>query len=174
MNKRATIGGGIVLILLGLLFLARAIFRDVFGFMDWPFIIVGVGMIFLLFAIFTKTGGLAVPGCIISGVGGILYYQSTFNAWHEWYLWMLVPAFVGVGVIVSSLIDGSFRKDWIGGVTLLFIGAALFCIFGGVFGYGLAREWAQYWPVLLIVWGALVLLRTFLRRGDKPKQDDLD
>ncbi len=48
MNRKGSIIGGIILILLGLLFLASEIFSEAFSFWEWPFLIIGVGGVFLL------------------------------------------------------------------------------------------------------------------------------
>ena len=81
MRQKSGIVGGIILILLGLLFLASEIFPGLFSFWEWPFIIVLVGLVFLLWAVIGGVGGLAIPGSILAGIGGILYYQNAYNAW---------------------------------------------------------------------------------------------
>jgi hypothetical protein len=103
--------------------------------------------------------GLAVPSVIVSGIGGILAYQWYTGAWESWsYLWALIPGFVGLGIMLMKLMGGDASlKD---GATLLFISFMLLAIFGSFFGaIGLA---GQYWPVLLILLGVVLMIRTFL------------
>jgi len=162
-NRRAPIVGGIILILLGAFFLAREFYPDLFAFWDWPFIIIGLGALFLLWAAVGGIGGLAVPATIMAGIGGILYYQSLTGDWDSWsYIWALIPGFVGVGVLLSGLIDGKFKSSLDGGVTLVIISAILFFIFGSTFG--LDYNLSQYWPVLLILLGLISLARVLFRR----------
>lgn len=162
-NRRASIAGGILLILLGAFFLAREFYPDLFAFWDWPFIIIGIGTLFLLWAVIGGLGGLAIPATIMAGIGGILYYQNLTGDWDSWsYIWALIPGFVGVGVLLSGLIDGNFKSTLDGGVTLVIISAILFFIFGTTFG--LDYNLSQYWPVLLILLGLISLARVLFRR----------
>ena len=165
-NRRASIAGGILLILLGSFFLAREFYPDLFAFWDWPFIIVGMGALFLLWAAIGGIGGLAVPASIMAGIGGILYYQNLTGDWDSWsYIWALIPGFVGVGILLSGLIDGKFKASLDGGLTMIIISAILFFIFGSTFG--LNYNLSQYWPVLLILLGLISLARVLFRRKKK-------
>jgi len=168
-NRRKGIVGGIILILLGLLFLASELFPQTFDFWEWPFIIVGLGGIFLLWAILAGTGGLAVPGAILAGIGGIFYYQNLTGDWASWtYIWALIPGFVGLGVIISGIIDGNYKEAFTGGLTLLAISGILFFAFGSAFG--LEHDLVQYWPVLLILLGVIALIRVIFpgKKHNKP------
>ena len=116
-----------------------------------------------LFALGATMGepGLAVPATIVSGIGGILAYQFYTNDWASWsYIWSLIPGFVGLGIILMSLLGGDASiKD---GSTLLMISFILLAVFGSFFGaLGMA---GKYWPVLLILLGAFLLGRSFLNR----------
>ena len=168
-NRRNGIVGGVILILLGLLFLASELFPQTFTFWDWPFIIIGLGGVFVLWAILAGSGGLAVPGAILAGIGGIFYYQNLTGDWESWtYIWALIPGFVGLGVILSGIIDGNFKEAFSGGLTLLVISGILFFAFGSFFG--LEHDLIQYWPVLLIVLGLIALVRViFTGRKGKDK-----
>jgi len=149
---------GIIFIILGLLFLAREIAPQYFQFWDWPFIIIGLGGVFLLWAILSATGGLAVPGSILAGIGGILYYQNLTGDWESWaYIWALIPGFVGIGIIISGIIDRNYKEAFSGGLIMLLISGMLFFAFGSAFG--LPNEVTMYWPALLILLGIVALVR---------------
>lgn len=161
MNRKSSITGGIILILLGLLFLAREIVPQYFQFWDWPFIIIGLGLIFLIWAILSGTGGLAVPGSILAGIGGILYYQNLTGDWQSWaYIWALIPGFVGVGVMIGGIIDRNYKEAFSSGLTLMVISAFIFLAFGSAFG--LHSNITMYWPVLLILLGLIALARAII------------
>lgn len=167
MNRKSGIVGGTILVLLGLLFLAREIFPNYFSFWDWPFIIIGVGFVFLIWAILSGVGGLAVPGSIVAGIGGILYYQNLTGAWDSWaYIWALIPAFIGIGVIIGGIIDRNYKEPLTSGLTLILISAVLFFAFGHFFG--LEPEITKYWPALLVVLGLISLVRALFSGKRKP------
>jgi hypothetical protein len=167
MNRRNSIVGGVILILLGLVFLASEIAPQYFQFWDWPMIIIGLGAVFLVWAILAGEGGLAVPGAILSGIGGIFYYQNMTGNWESWsFIWALIPGFVGLGVLISGIIDGNFKKVFGAGLTLIIIAAVLFFAFGSFLG--LEHDLVRYWPVLLVVLGLISLLRVIF--SDKKKK----
>jgi hypothetical protein len=64
---------------------------------------------------------------------------------------------VGIGVILSGIIDGNYKEAFTGGLTLLLISGVLFFAFGEFFG--LYAEITRYWPVLLILLGVIALVR---------------
>jgi hypothetical protein len=161
MKKKTSITGGIILILLGLLFLGRTIFPDYFQFWEWPFVIIGLGIVFLIWALVSGTGGLAVPAAILGGIGGILYYQNLTGNWESWaYVWALIPGFVGIGIVISGIINRDFRESLTSGLVLIMISAIIFFAFAE--GFGLAPDITKYWPVLLIGLGIIALVRAIL------------
>ncbi len=50
MKKKSGIFTGIIMILLGGLFLAGELYPEIFSFWSWPFILIGLGVMFLLWA----------------------------------------------------------------------------------------------------------------------------
>ncbi len=157
MNKRSIIISGLILILLGIFFLAKEIFPQAFGFFEWPFSIIGIGIIFILAAILSVRGGLAVPGSILVGIGGILYAQNHFVGYSSWaYMWALIPGFVGIGILISGLIDGTLRHALGGGFSLIIISLVMFFVFGGSFG--LDPEFVKYWPIILLAFGLIIII----------------
>ncbi len=166
MKRRSSVVGGIILIILGVLFLVKEIAPQYFQFWDWPFVIIGLGLVFLIWALLSGSGGLAVPGAIIGGIGGILYYQNLTGNWESWsYIWSLIPGFVGVGVILSGLIDRNVRETLGAGLTLIIISGILFFAFGSAFGF--RSDLARYWPVLLIALGLISLVRVIFSKKKK-------
>jgi hypothetical protein len=164
-QKRSSIIGGAILILIGaVLFAAQIVpdfMPDFWEIISWPWIIIGVGIFLLALGAATGEPGLAVPSVIVSGIGGILAYQWYTGTWESWsYLWALIPGFVGLGIILMKLMGGDASlKD---GTTLLFISFMLLAIFGSFFGaIGLA---GQYWPVLLILLGVVLMIRTLFTK----------
>jgi hypothetical protein len=164
-SKRTSIVGGALLILVGGLLFAGQVLPDFipnfWRTFSWPWIIIGVGLFLFVLGAALGEPGLAVPATIVSGIGGILAYQSITGNWESWsFIWTLIPGFVGLGIMLMSLLGGGGSvKD---GATLVFISFIMLAVFGSFFGaMGLA---GQYWPVLLILLGVVLLARSFFKK----------
>ncbi|MCP4424953.1 MAG: hypothetical protein GY803_10700 [Chloroflexi bacterium] len=161
MEKRSSIVGGLILILVGSLFLLMQLFPSLADQVDfarqWPLMIVAVGAFFLLAALFGAPP-LAIPGSIVGGIGGILYYQNLTGNWASWaYVWALIPGFVGIGIFLMHMLRGQFQKGIREGGPQIAISAVMFVVFAAFFN-GLGGL-GQYWPVLLILVGGWLLLK---------------
>ena len=168
-RTRSNVVGGILLILFGLLLLAYQFAPEQFSWlqieMTWPLIVVGVGLFLLVFGLLVGAPGMAVPAMIVGGIGGLLYWQNLTNNWSSWaYAWTLIPGFVGVGAILAGLLgEGRIRDAIDGGGTLILISAVMFAIFGSFLG-GL-KLLGDWWPLLLILVGLLILVRSLFRKS---------
>jgi hypothetical protein len=165
MQRRGNIAAALVLILLGVWFLAVQLSPGLRAFtyqrLTWPIIVIGVGALLGLIGLLTWVPGLLIPACIVGGIGGLLYWQNATGNWASWsYTWTLIPGFVGVGVILSGLMRRD-RRAVVGGGWAIFNSLVLLAIFGFFLG-GLTVF--KYWPVLLIVLGLLLLVQGLLRR----------
>ena len=170
MERRSSIIGGAILILVGAIFLLLQLFPNVAARIDfdqqWPLIVVAIGILFLLSAIL-GTPPLAIPGSVVTGIGLMLYYQNWSDNWASWaFSWTLIPGFVGVGLILMGILSRQHRKTIREGGRLILISAALFVIFGAFFN-GLGGI-GQFWPVVLILAGVWLLWRN-RRRSSGPK-----
>ncbi len=163
-SRKSAITGGVVLILLGLIFLVGQMFPELRSWIttfSWPLIIVGVGALLLVIGLLTGVPGLAVPACIVGGIGGLLYWQNRTGDWASWaYAWALIPGFAGLGTILMGLLSGK-GKDVRDGANTVLVSLILFAIFGSFLG----APWqiGRYWPVLLILLGLINLVQYFVR-----------
>lgn len=165
-STRTRLVGGALLILAGIFLLAARFVPQIRSLLEidyaWPVIVIAVGAGLLVLGLLVGNPDLAVPASIVGGIGGILYWQALTNNYETWsFAWALIPAFVGVGIVLSGLLGGQNRKSLNDGIWLIVIGLTLFLVFGGLFG-GLG-VFGPYWPVLLIVLGVLLLVRTLLQ-----------
>lgn len=169
MKRRRNIAGGIILILLGAFFIfwqfapesITSWFYETFA---WPYYIIGAGLVFILFAIATGVGGLAVPGAIISGIGGILYYQNLTGDWVSWaYAWVLIPGFVGLGILLGSFISGDMRSERRTGLSMFVITTLIALALWAAFNTGVVGS-STVWAVILIILGGYILIGAFSRR----------
>ena len=138
MNRRGNFTFGVVLILLGAFFMASNLVPDIGNWInqyaDWPYFIVGGGVVILVAAITSGVNGLAIPAMILVGVGNILAYQNRTNDWESWsYAWGLIIVSIGVGVFISNILKGNFRKGFRDGGNLVVSGSISFLIFGTFF-----------------------------------------
>ena len=169
MSRRGRIQlfGGLLVLALGVLLLVWQLLpglRDSIQIVwSWPLDIIAVGAGLLLLGLLIGAPGMAVPACIVAGIGGILYYQNATGDWASWmYTWTLIPGFSGVGSILAGLLGEKTRRSVRDGATAVLISAVLFFAVGAATG---RIGWlGGYWPLLLIGWGLLIILRALLRR----------
>jgi hypothetical protein len=161
--KRDSLIWGILLILLGGAFLVYQLFPDLFAGFSWPWIMLVIGAIFAIASLVSRVGGLMVPGVILLTLGGIFLYQDSTGNWESWaYIWALLPASAGLGMLIGGLYDREMAQARSAGVWMLGGGLVAFVIFGGFFG--LAPGLVQYWPVLIILVGLWVLFKALRPR----------
>jgi hypothetical protein len=176
-SRRGTVIVGIVLILLGALFLLENALDLDIGRFGWPLFVIVPGVILLGagLAAGPKEGpGMAVGGGITTMVGLILAVQNVTGLWATWaYAWALVgPGGTGVGLIAYGLARGD-RGHLSNGLRSLGAGVALFAAFGLFFEgiIGLSGEpflvSSDVLPIVLIGLG-VVLVGASLLRGRRP------
>jgi len=170
---RTQLALGVLLILLGAWFIAQRTFPELAHFAerfsDWPFIVIGVGILLLLLGLMMGTPGLAVPAAIVSGIGGLFYYFEYVGGWDEWYMWMLVPGFAGVGMMLQGLLGENTRQNLKQGLNTMVFSAVLFLIFSAFFG-----GWSllgNYGPAILLILLGLWVLGSGLYRSMRKKTD---
>lgn len=163
MENRGAIIVGLVIILLGTFLLVTHFFPEPFSLFEGYFTVIMIGAAFLVAAVLTRRSGLAIPGCIIGGIGTILYLQEQSGDFMSWtYAWTLVPGFVGLGIIISGLLDRDHPHFDSGALVIIAISAAAFLLFSGLLGT--TWDWETYWPVLLIAAGVMVLVSAIFRK----------
>jgi hypothetical protein len=167
-RQRSNIVLGLLLILAGAAFLANRFYPELpiwryFAF-SWPWWVIGVGALLFVLGLLIGAPGMAVPAVIVAGIGCLLYWQNATGNWDSWaYAWTLIPGFVGLGIMLESLLEGKFRSGLRAGGSLVVISAILFVIFASFLGGPLLLR--AYWPVLLILVGLWFIVRSLLRRS---------
>ena len=168
-QRRSDLVFGIILLLIGAWYLL-AQFKILPGIdklinmqYQWPLIVIGVGLLLFLLGLLVRAPGMSVPACVVGGIGGILYWNNLAGNWGSWsYMWTLIPGFVGVGIILSTLLGGNERGGYREGLRLIIISLILFVIFLMIFSGQVL--FVRYWPVLVILLGLWVIVQAFLRR----------
>lgn len=174
-NNAGRLIGAVVLIGLGLMFLAGNFFDFGFGFWDfsWPFFVLVPGLVFLFFAITGDKNavGLVYPGTIVTGTGAILFYQNVTGNWESWaYVWTLYPLFVGIALSYEG-----YRRNQTNNIAtgrnMIMGGFIGFLVFGAFFELMIFNDNDRLLniglPLVLIGVGAYLLMnRSRSRRGD--------
>jgi hypothetical protein len=115
---------------------------------------IGAGL--LLLGLILGSPGMAVPAAVVAGIGGLFYYFESVGDWADWYMWLLVPGFVGVGSVLAGLLGDQTRHNLKRGLNLMVISAVLFLVFSSVMG-----GWDKlggYAPAVIIILLGLWLL----------------
>jgi hypothetical protein len=133
---------GIILIVVGALFLALRLANIELGADAWPLWLIVPGIAMLagsLFIPFRGGLGLGIPGAIIATVGIILWVQAAYDLYATWaYAWALVaPTAPGLAMLAYGAVhrDGDLVRDGLGATVTglgLFVGFGIF--FEGVVG----------------------------------------
>lgn len=157
--------GGLLLIGLGALFLVgQFVGADVARWLG-PLTVIAFGLGFFagMLAAGRQAGGLAIPGAMFTILGLELVYVAAFghSTFMAYGLALFAPGGVGVGLLIFSWWSGK-PELLIPARILLFIGAALFLVFGTFFELaasltGVVSPGRFLWPVMLIVLGLLLL-----------------
>ena len=169
---------GVLLIALGLLFLAGQFFRVNFWEISWPFFILAPGLIFLTLAISggPKSSGFAVPGSVLSVLGLIFVFQTLTDHFASWaYVWALIfPTAIGLGMFIMGVRteNDELRAQ---GRGLLRAGVVLFVALGvffeTIFRLGDNLLSRLFWPVAIIALGLYLILRqTGLLRPSRTQE----
>jgi hypothetical protein len=177
-TSRAGIVAGIVLVVVGGLFLLGRVASLTLGADAWPLwiIVPGVAMLTASFATRTRAGlGLAIPGTIVTIVGLILWVQASNGLYATWaYAWALVaPTGPGLAMLVYGLFlrdrglaAEGLRTTMVG--LALFLGFAMF--FEGVLGLSGERvaNLDQVLPYAAIGLGVVLVVASLFDRKSEP------
>ena len=165
------VAGGLVLILIGTLFLLGNVIGVETMRFAGPVMVLAFGGIFFVGMILggRQTGALAIPGSMFVILGLMLLVQTILDAGESWaYAWALfAPAGVGVGLVVFSWWSAKpeLKRP---GYILITIGLTIFVVFGMFFEtlFGLFDSSMSGTLVLsfgLIGLGVLLLLGRLVR-----------
>jgi hypothetical protein len=143
----------------------------------WPLFVIIPGLALLavgLLAYPPRGLGFVIAGTIVSAVGLLLWYQDTTGHWTSWtYAWALIgPGAAGLALIAYGTIF-RMRNEVLAGLRLVGVSAILFTagywFFETLFSTGrVPFAVGDWWPALIIVAGATLLLVGALQQRPQP------
>ncbi|MBA3072371.1 MAG: hypothetical protein FP831_02140 [Anaerolineae bacterium] len=166
-SKRGTMAAGIILVALGALFFALNLIPGIVAAMTWPLILVVIGIGFCLPALIwpqqkESLAGLLIPGSILIVLGGIFLFNTLTGIWSVWAIaWMLIPASVGLGLILGAWVGKWDKSVTTVGLWMLVLSLAVFALFASLFGNVVVKSIGAG---LLIVTGLVLLIRSLMRK----------
>ena len=164
-DNRATVVIGSVLVLIGAIFLALNVLHIDFG-QIWPviFFIIGTGFylpVLLMPRDRRNLAGLLIPGTILFGLGAIFFYNIFSDNWGSWaYIWTLIPASVGLGLLLAARV-GQWGGDTMKvGFWMFVVSTGACLVLASFFGGG---NVGAIGAVLLIGLGVVLLIQSIRR-----------
>jgi hypothetical protein len=171
---------GILLVAVGVVFLATEYLNLDLGASLWPFYVIAPGLVLVTLGLTQRNGsGLTIAGSIVTMLGLVLLYQNSTDNWESWaWIWPLIaPGGSGLGMVLygtrsnnAAMARAGFWQAIIG--LALLAGGWIF--FEGILGISGSRFPLPGWvmPVVIIALGALLLLRGVTARADAHRGED--
>jgi hypothetical protein len=162
----ATALGVLLIVLGGIFLLAQQTGFDI-GDIGWPFWVIVPGLVLLAAGLLVQGGsGMLIGGTVVTTVGLLLLYQDATDHWESWaYAWALVgPAASGVGTLLAGLRTGNpsmVRAGATGAMVGLGLFAAGYLFFEGILNISGRELPLPGWvvPAVVIVLGLALVLR---------------
>jgi peptidoglycan/LPS O-acetylase OafA/YrhL len=170
-QNRGQIYAAILLIGLGVFFLASNFISGYFLQRAWPGIFYAIAAAFYLPSFLwgperRRLAGLLIPGSIMLSLGLIFTYNVLTGDWLSWaYGWSLIVAGVGLGLALGGRVGEWGRPPTWVGIWMLVSSVAVFSVFGALFGGPWLKSYA---PMLLVVCGLALILAGFKKPVEKP------
>ena len=154
---------GIMLILMGGLFVADLFLDTPIMEQYWPLLVVLFGLTFIAEMLTSKRhgAGLAIPGTLIIVIGLLLFVQNRFDLWITWtYVWALLIVAIGLGL---AIMNAYLRRDGLRKAAgiLIGLGLVLFVGFGVLFELIFQVRGADIYSGIFLG-GGLVLLGLYV------------
>ena len=149
MEPKNVIPGLLLIITGGVILLANIGAFSLVGL--WPLLVVLLGIFFFILWLNDRGDyGLLMPATILTIVGILFLYCEQFGWWNMSNLWPVFLMAPGLGFMLMYLFGEQEAGLLIPGTLMLVLGIFFLSI----------NEWAgRWWPVILIILGAILLIR---------------
>lgn len=168
-TNRGSLIAGIGLIVLGALFVVFNLIPKFTIKETWPIVFFVIAFAFCLPSLAwpeSKKGlaALLIPGAIFFGLGVLFLYNTLSNNWAVWaYAWILIPASVGLGLMLAGKVGGWNNNVWLVGVWMALISVTVFAVFAALFGNIVVKFIGAG---VLVALGLLLLVRSILKKTE--------
>lgn len=161
-ERKNTLLWGIILIIMGIIFLAGN-FSRVGMEVLWPLFPLGVGIGFWIgYFKDRKNAGLVMPGSILVVVSLLFLYCSLFGWWRMETLWPFFIIAPGVGFFAMYFAGSKDENLIIPGGILMVVGLIFLFLSSGL---------GNYWPVFLIIAGIAYILTNGFKKESQKRGD---
>lgn len=156
---------GVLLIGIGFLFLGHNLYWfDLRWEQMWPLLMIGGGLMFWIgWVVKRQETGLIMPGTILL-IYGLLFQYCAAEGWF-WmeYLWPVFLLGPGLGFFLMYLLGTRESGLLVPGFVLTFL---------SIFFWWGEEGWHYFWPVLLIVVGLYLLLKSRMKNSHEDSTPD--
>lgn len=165
--NRGSLIAGVGLVLLGALFICLNLIPGVTLRNIWPLIFFVIAFAFFLPGLVWPDSrkGLAalfIPGTIFFVLGAIFLFSTLTGYWIIWaFAWLLIPASVGLGMMLAAWAGGWSHGSWLVGVWMALVSMVLFAVFAALFGNTVVKFIGAG---LLLLLGLFMLFRSFWKK----------
>lgn len=169
-EKRKSAIPGVILIILGVVFLLRQLEILYVGWRQLaPIILLALGILFLVSAFTKKDKGAVFPGSVLLVLGFFFLFRNFRLLSFDYYFynggeyWPIFLVAFGLGFLALFVVK---PHDW--GVL---IPGGILLFFGVIFmlerlGYFYWQDFADFWPVILIVIGLGLIIGSLKRKTE--------
>jgi uncharacterized membrane protein HdeD (DUF308 family) len=157
---------GLILIAIGVLLFLHQWHRIHF---DWTTILMLIGALLFVAGVFQRDRGAVLPGTFLFLLGLVFYldkYEFMLFAW--WERWPVVLLCLGIAFLVHFIFNPSRKGALIPGIILIIIG--LLFLYAPFCWYDLFNWTAKLWPILLILLGIYLIVKSLKRNREHGNQ----
>ncbi len=168
-TNRGSLIAGIGLIVLGALFVVFNLIPKFTIRETWPIVFFVIAFAFCLPALAwpdAKKGlaALFIPGAIFLVLGAIFLFNTLSHNWAIWaFAWILIPASVGLGLMLAGKIGQWNNNVWLVGVWMALISVTIFAVFAALFGSMVVKFIGAG---CLLALGLVLLIRSITKKSE--------
>lgn len=168
-TNRGSLIAGIGLIVLGALFIAFNLIPKITIRETWPIVFFVIAFAFCLPALAwpeSKRGlaALFIPGAIFFVLGAIFLFNTLSHNWAVWaFAWILVPASVGLGLMLAGKIGQWNNNVGLVGTWMALISVVIFAVFAALFGAMVVKFIGAG---VLLALGLVLLIRSIVKKSN--------
>ncbi len=118
-----------------------------------------LGLVFIFIYYSKKNIGFLIPGAILISLGCYIYLMENFNSSELWPMFFILLGIAFYSIYFIALYG---KENWplVVGTILMLVGLVFLTFSYGILDWRLWQYYNYLWPLLLILVGVLILIRT--------------